>query len=291
MKSNTAKILITGATGNIGTELTKQLAAQNVPFRAMIRSQKGGDTLAGLEGAELVIGDFNDEKSLSHALDGVERAFLLTPSLPPAEAWQRRFVALARHAGVRHVVKQSQLHASTQSPVRFLRYHAAVEDAIRASGMDWTFLRPNLFMQGLLMFKQSIAEDGCFAIAAGDAKVSAVDVRDIAAAAAAALTESGHAGKTYDLTGPAALTHKEMAAQLSQALDRPVRYVAVDEATMRNALHASGMPDWMAEGLIEDYAHYRRGEAQNVARGVQAATGKTPRSLDQFARDYAKAFS
>lgn len=291
MKSNTATILITGATGNIGTELTKLLSAQNVPFRAMVRSQEDGGTLADVEGAEPVIGDFNDETSLAHALGGVERAFLLTPSLAPAEEWQRRFVELAGRAGVRHIVKQSQLHASVESPVRFLRYHAAVEDVIRASGMDWTFLRPNLFMQGLLMFKQSIAEKGRFAIAAGDARVSAVDVRDIAAAAAAALTGSGHAGKTYDLTGPAALTHGEMAADMSRVLDRPVQYVAVDETTMRKTLGAHGMPEWMAEGLIEDYAHYRRGEARDITRGVQDATGKTPRSFDQFARDYVEAFS
>lgn len=141
------------------------------------------------------------------------------------------------------------------------------------------------------MFEQSIAEEGSFAIAAGDAKVSAVDVRDVAAAEAAALTESGHAGKIYDLTGPAALTHGEMAAELSRALDRPVQYVAVDEAAMRNALNAHGMPEWMAEGLIEDYAHYRRGEASEVMTGVEDATGKPARSFDQFARDYAPASS
>ncbi len=286
-----SKILVSGATGNVGGEIVRALTARGVGFLAMVRGDNDAEPFAGNPGVEPVVADFDDEAALAKALTGVERAFLLTPSTAEAEDRQRRFVDIAAAAGVRHIVKQSQLHANAKSPVRFLRYHALVEDAIRASGMDWTFLRPNLFMQGLLMFAPSIAKEHRFAIAAGAAKVSAVDVRDIGAAATAALTESGHAGKTYDLTGPSALTHAEMAAELSRALDHPVEYVGVDEATMRDALRAHGMPDWMAEGLVEDYAHYRRGEAAAIADGVHAATGSAPRAFEAFARDYAQAFA
>jgi uncharacterized protein YbjT (DUF2867 family) len=284
-------ILVSGATGNVGGEIVRVLSARGVHFRAMVRSDHDARAFSGKPGIEPVVADFDDEATLATALTGVERAFLLTPSTREAEARQRRFVDIAASAGVRHIVKQSQLHANVESPVRFLRYHAVIEEAIRASGMDWTFLRPNLFMQGLLMLAASIAIEHRFAIAAGDAGVSAVDVRDIAAAATAALTEPGHAGKTYDLTGPAALTHAEMAAQLAHALDHPVEFLDLDEVTMREALRSHGMPDWMAEGLVEDYAHYRRGEASGIADGVQAATGKAPRAFATFARDYAQAFA
>ena len=135
---------------------------------------------------------------------------------------------------MRHIVKLSQLAADPGSPVRFLRYHAAVEQAIRASGLAYTFLRPNLFMQGLLGFRASIVAEGRFFAAAGDAKISAVDVRDIAAVAAAALTE-GHEGRTYDITGPEALTHAEMAERLSAALGRRVEFVDVPPDAMRQA--------------------------------------------------------
>ena len=286
-------LLITGATGTIGTELTKLLAAQGVPFRALARNpdDKSAQVLRALTGAEVVAGDFNDAASLDRALAGIERAFLLTNSTAQAEAQQLRFVAGAQRAGVRHVVKQSQWAASADSPVRFLRYHAAVEQAIQVAGLAYTFLRPNLFMQGLLAFKDAVKKQGQIFAPIGDARISAVDVRDIAAAAAASLTEGGHENQIYDLTGPAALTHAEMAAGLAAALGRPVAFVDVAPADLRHYLLQTGMDPWQAEGLLEDYAHYHRGEAAEVAPGVQQATGQPPRDFAAFARDYAGAFS
>ncbi len=175
--------------------------------------------------------------------------------------------------------------------MRFLHYHAAVERAIREAGLDYTFLRPNLYMQGLLGFASTIKAEGRFYAAVGDAKVSIVDVRDNAAAAAAALTGEGHAGKTYTLTGPEALSHADMAAELSDALGRTIIFVDVPPKAMREALSHTSMPVWQADGLIEDYAHYHRGEAAVVASGVQDATGAAPRPFAAFARDVAAAFS
>jgi len=284
-------ILITGASGNVGAELAKVLTARGVPFRAMVRSPESARKIAALADAEVVAGDFDDPATVARAVTGVDRAFLLTPSSEQAEAQQTDFVSMARGEGVGQIVKLSQLAADAGSPVRFLRYHAAVEQAIRASGMAYTFLRPNLFMQGLLGFRASIVADGRFFAAAGDARISAVDVRDIAAVAAAALTEDGHEGRTYDVTGPESLTHAEMAERLSDALGRRVEFVNVSPEAMREALIGFGFPTWQADGLIEDYAHYRRGEAAAVASGVQDATGKAPRTFAEFARDYAPAFS
>lgn len=160
----------------------------------------------------------------------------MTNSSEYAEAHQSRFVDAASRAGVKHIVKLSQWAAYADSPVRFLRYHAAVERKIEESGMAFTFLRPNLFMQGLLAFRETIVGQGQFFAAASYAKISAVDVRDIAAVAAAALTQDGHDGKTYDLTGPEALTHGEMAEKLSKAVGREIQYVDVPEEAMMGAL-------------------------------------------------------
>jgi uncharacterized protein YbjT (DUF2867 family) len=145
-------------------------------------------------------------------------------------------------------------------------------------------------MQGLLAFRETIVGQGKLFAAAADAKISAVDVRDIAAVAPAALTQDGHEGKTYDLTGPEAPSHGEMAEKLSKAVAREIQYVDVPEEAMMGALLSIGLPHWQVDGLIEDYAHYRRGEASSIASGVQDATGTTPRSFDNFARDYAPAF-
>jgi uncharacterized protein YbjT (DUF2867 family) len=175
--------------------------------------------------------------------------------------------------------------------VRFLRYHAAVERKIRESGMAYTFLRPNLFMQGLLAFRETIIGQARFFAAVGDARISAVDVRDIASAAVAALVEKGHEAQTYNITGPQALSHGEMAETLSGALGRRIDFVDVPPDAMRETLIKVGLPVWQADGVIEDYAHYARGEAAEITKGVQDATGRPPRTFDDFAGDYAHAFS
>ena len=137
-------------------------------------------------------------------MTGVQRVFLVTNSSEQVEQQQLRFLTLAREAGLGHIVYLSQLHASLESPLRFLRYHAAVEAAVRESGMSYTNLRPNLYMQSLLMLGHAIASEGRLYAPAGDARVSVVDVRDVAAVAVAALTQRQHEGKTYNITGPEA---------------------------------------------------------------------------------------
>jgi len=222
-------------------------------------------------------------------MEGVDRAFLVTNSSERVEEQQLRFVQLAREAGVRHIVYLSQLHASKESPVRFLRYHAVAEEAISSAGIAYTHLRPNLYMQGLLGFRDSIASQGCIFAAAGQARVSIVDVRDIAAVAAA-LIENGHEGKSYDITGPEALTHAEMASQLSQALGKQITFVDIPESAMRDALLGFGLPQWQTEGLIEDYAHYRRGEASGISSAVQDVSGVAARTFQKFAAEHRCAF-
>lgn len=284
----TPKILITGATGSVGSILAQQLSQRGISFRALVRSKN--EVLAALPGVEVVQGDFNDRASLANALQGIERAFLLTNSSEQAERQQLTFVAEAQRAGVQHIVKLSQLAADLHSPVRFLRYHAVVEQAIRETGLTYTFLRPNLFMQGLLGFRSSIAQQGMFFAAVGDAKISVIDVRDIALVAAAALTSEGHNGKTYTLTGPEALTHSQIAEQLSVALHKPVRFQDVPPEAMREALRSVGFPDWQAEGLVEDYAHYSRNEAVLVTNTVSEVTGQAARTFQAFAHEFAPVF-
>ena len=282
-------ILVTGASGSTGSEVVKRLSARRVPVRAMVRRPPVQAHEAS-SSVEYITADFEDPVSLRRALDGIERAFLVTNSSERTEAQQLGFVDVARTAGLRHIVYLSQLNATKNSPVRFLRYHAVVEDAISSTGIAFTHLRPNLFMQGYLAFRSSIASTGQFFAPVGDAAVSIVDVRDIAAVAAAALTESGHEGKIYDVTGPEALTHTGMASQLSDALGKQVAFIDISESAMREALIGHGFPEWQAEGLIEDYAHYRRGEASSVSSAVLDVTGQPARAFLTFARDFRDAF-
>jgi uncharacterized protein YbjT (DUF2867 family) len=283
-------ILITGATGTVGSEVVKRLSAQGLKVRAVTRDLRKANAHR-LPHVQFVQGDFDDVDTMRRACSGVERAFLLTNSTERAEQQQTVFTDVAQQSGVRHIVKLSQLHADANSPGRFLRYHASVEAAILPSGLKHTFLRPNLFMQGLLNFRHSIRQNNAFFAPAGDARISAVDVRDLADVAVAALTTSQLDNKICSLTGPAALTFAEMAHQLSRAIGRTIAFVDVPPESMRAALTDLGFPAWQADGLLEEFAMYRRGEAVRVESGVGEALGRSPRSFDEFARDYATAFA
>jgi uncharacterized protein YbjT (DUF2867 family) len=273
----------------IGSLLTDALVAQGVEFSVMLRSGDSGDRVAGRPGATSTEGDFDDPASLRRALEGVDRAFLLTNSTERTEAQQIAFVEAAQARRVGHVVYLSQLAADPESPVRFLRYHDVVEAALRNSTVGWTFVRPNLILQAYLPFAPIIAQ-GALQAPIGGAAVSVVDARDIAAVAAAALTEGGHVGKTYTVTGPDAVAHAEIAAELGNAIGRTVRFESIPPEAFLTAVTGAGMPKWQAEGLVEDYAHYDRGEASAVSPDVAQITGTSPRSLHDFAHDYSDAF-
>jgi uncharacterized protein YbjT (DUF2867 family) len=288
MAQRVGPILVTGSTGNTGRAIVDALVERGAPVRAMVRTE--ADRGKFRAGVEVVVADFDQPAAVAAALDGAERAYLVTPSSEQAEEQQKRFADLAAKAGIRHLVVLSQLGSEEHSPVRFLRYHAAVEQHVRDLGIGYTFLRPNLYFQGLLMFAGLISAQGQFFAPIGDAAVSAVDVRDIAAVAAAVLTETGHEGATYTLTGPEAITHSQIAAALTAATGRTVRFVDVPPQTFADSIRDL-LPRWQVDGLIEDYAHYRRGEAAAISPAVTETTGTVPRSIDQFARDYAAAFA
>jgi uncharacterized protein YbjT (DUF2867 family) len=284
-----AKILLTGATGTVGTQLAIKLNALQIPFRALVRN-KENELLKSLPYAAMITGDLGNERSVGMALQGIEKVFLLTNSSEQAEQLQLNFVNAAHKAGAEYIVKLSQLAAKEQSPVRFLHYHAKVENRIKEMGLTYTFLRPNLYMQGFLALKDYIKNDGKFYAAVGDAGVSLVDVRDIAAVAASTLTEAGHENKTYNITGNESLTHYQLADIFSTVLGKKVTFIDVSPKQMEAALQAAGFPEWQLGGLIEDYAHYARGEAAQVYNSVKEVTGIPAISFEQFVSDHKALF-
>ena len=282
-------LLISGATGMIGGLVVDALLERGESLVAMVRPGSDPGRLGDRPGVRVVEGDFDDARSLEGALQGVGRAFLVTNSSERTEGQQKAFVAAAEAAGVQHLVKLSQLHAAAGSPVRFLRYHAAVEAAIEESGVPYTFVRPNLILQAYLPFAPLI-QAGVLQAPIEESKVSVVDARDIAAVVAAALTEDGHEGHTYDVTGPQALTHAEIAAAFGAAAGHEVRFEPVAPEAFVATLLQTGMPAWQAEGLAEDYAHYRRAEAAGVSPDVERVTGRPARTVREFADEHAVAF-
>lgn len=283
--SDAPDILILGATGATGRATAEALAAQRVSYRALSRDPARVRTPLAVP----VAGDLDDLAGIDAALDGVRAAYVVTPSSERAEEQQLRFLDRAAAAGVSHVVLLSQLGASADSPVRFLRYHAAVDAHAASLGLGVTALRPNLFMQGFLAFADVVRNTSTLPAPIGDAAVSLIDVRDIGAVAAHALTAAEPLG-VQTLTGPEGLTHAQLADELGRATGRPIRFTQV--APERFAEMLSGvLPPWQVEGMLEDYAHYARGEAAEVSAAVPTILGREARSFRAFADEHATAFA
>jgi uncharacterized protein YbjT (DUF2867 family) len=282
-------ILITGATGRVGSATVERLSTGGVRVRALVRSLEKAASIAG-PGVEVIRGDLEQVHSLEAALQGVTRALLVSSIDPRQVELQGNFIDAAKRAGPVHIVKISGLGTTLDSPVRSGRWHAQIEAHLEASGLPFTHLRPLFFMQNVLRFAQTIARTGEFVAALGKAKIAMVDVRDIAAVAVAALTIDGHARKAYTITGPEALSYDEVAEKISLATGKPVSYRDVRLADVRQRLLETGMPEWHVEVQLDFHTALREGGASTVTDMVETVTGKPPRSFEQFAREHATLF-
>jgi uncharacterized protein YbjT (DUF2867 family) len=283
-------ILVTGATGTIGRILVEKLAAAGAPARALVRSREKGEGIEKL-GLEVVIGDLGKPETLNPALEGIEKVFLLSAPDPRQAELQSNMVQAAKAAGVRHIVKLSAIGVGGElDAISLGRLHRQTEEEIERSGINYTHLRPNGFMQNAFMFAATIKSQGAFYAPLGDARVSYVDARDVAAVALHTLTEDGHEGKAYEVTGPEALSYDDMAREFSAVLGREVKYVDVPVEAARGAMLGMGMQAWLVDALVELFSVYRSGQAARVTETVREVTGRAPLTFAQFARDYAQAF-
>jgi uncharacterized protein YbjT (DUF2867 family) len=278
-------ILVSGASGTVGSEVVKALRARGARLRLGFHSaQKAAAARAA--GHDAVAMDYERPESLGPALAGIESVYLVSVLATP----ELNVVRAAKAAGVRRIIKQSVWGAAGES-FSFARWHRPVERAIEESGLEWTFLRPNGFMQNFVNFMAAtIREQGAFYLPTGDSRVSHVDVRDIARVAAHVLTEPGHAGKAYELSGPAGLSYAEIARELSGVLGREIRYVELSFEDYKKAAVAAGVPEAYADALVDLYRFYIQGGAGQVTAAVQEITAQAPIPFAQFARDHAAAW-
>jgi uncharacterized protein YbjT (DUF2867 family) len=284
-------ILVTGATGTNGRLVVRALLESGVPVRAMVQSSAKAADLEQA-GAELVVSDFDKPETLTAALAGVERGLLLTAVDQRLVEREGRFVEAAKKAGVRHLVKFSAIGAHPSASFTFGRQHGRAEHLIMASGLPFTFVQPNFFMQNLLWSATTIKARGELYSTLGAARVSHVDARDIAEVIARTLTEpiDRHAGSVHLVTGPSAMTFAEVADTLSRVLATPVRYVDLTDEQLKAGLLASGQPEWAATALLELNTYARQGHASVVTDTVERLTGRAARPLEQWARDHAAAY-
>lgn len=278
-------ICVTSASGTVGSEVIRRLEAENIPFRAAFFSQAKAEA-AHARGVEVAIIDYNRPETLRSAFQGCDRLFLAAPNVSNQTQLELNAVEAAKAAGVRHIVKLSVLGAD--DAYSLARVHRPSEEAIEASGMAWTFLRPNGFMQNAVTFMgPSIRGEGAFYSATGQAKMSHVDVRDVAAVAVKALTASAHEGKIYTLTGPEALTYDEMADELSQVLGREIRHIDLPPEDLKGAMLAGGMSEDIADVLLDLERYYREGRPSRVTNDVKQVTGRDPHRFAEYARETA----
>lgn len=282
-------ILVTGASGNAGGAVVNELLKTATPFRGMFRSQQ--DAAKALPGVATVIADFSSMESMNRALTGIESVYLVCSPTPELVELESRVIDACQGSGVKHLVLNSSLGAADY-PKSFPAWHRAVEDKLKASGLGFTILRPNSFMQNIVLYlAPSVREQGAFFAAMGDARVSYLDLRDIAAVVARVVASpAAHLGKTYELNGPEALTYSELAQRIARVCNRQVKFVDIPEAAQRAAMLDMRMPEWQVDALLDLQRYYKFGQGGEVTEVLPKLLGRTPLDLDSFLEEFKNSF-
>jgi uncharacterized protein YbjT (DUF2867 family) len=281
-----AKILVTGATGHTGSGIVTGLLARRQQVRALVHDPAKAQALKAA-GAEVVVGDLDRPETLTPAVSGVDKIYLVTWNGPTGEQQRKNVIAAAAGAGKPHVVVGGAMGSEKS---RIIQQIDAANRTLKASGLPWTILQPTFFMQNVMGAIPTIAK-GALYWDLGDGKVGMIDVRDIVDSAVGVLTGAGHEGQTYDLTGPAAISFHDVAATLSRVLGREVKYTAVPTAAARESLVSMGYPEWTADGFGELMAEFARNWGNRTTENVRKLAGHPPRSFEQFVTDFKAAFA
>jgi len=276
-------ILITGATGLNGTALLNEFERHNEAVRLLARTAEDAATIKADSRAQVVIGDMLKPETLKEALRDVDKAVLISSADPFAMAeTQISFIDAAKEAGVKHIVKLSCLNPDKNSPARFLRMHAEIEEHLERSGMAWTHIRPAHFMQMYLLNAPTIIAQDSFFVPMAEAHVAPTDVHDIAKVFHAVLTSEGHGGKVYEMSGPESITMHDIAAQFSKALGRSINYINVAPEQFRDQAVSAGLPEQLADAINELYAERRKGSEATVLNETHKLFGMRPTTFTEF---------
>jgi uncharacterized protein YbjT (DUF2867 family) len=278
--------LVTG--GNIGNYVAEELASNGVPVRVLVRNPRLNRKWTEL-GIEQVATDLAKPATLGPTFENVERFFSVSPFVENLVELGMNAVEAAKRAGVSCIVRSSALGASEDS-ITMGRWHREVEKAVEGSGIPYTILKPNTFMQSYFMQAETIKQTDAFYMPQGSGKVSLIDVRDIAAAAVKCLTEPGHEGKTYSLTGGEALSNDEIALKLTAALGRKISYQDVTPGQAHDLMAKAGVPEWMVNSLLELFAVCKAGYAAEVSPAVETILTRKPITFGQFVGENVEVF-
>ena len=281
-------ILVTGASGNVGKAVLEEVAKSQAKHRAMYRSAV--EATKAPPGTETAIADFAKKDTLLTALRNVDSVYLVCSPIPELVELESNMIDACITAGVKYVVLNSAMGAGRYDK-SFPSWHRKVEDKLKSTRLSYTILRPNSFHQNIVaFFAPSIRMQGVFYSSMDAARVSFLDVRDIAVVAAKVLAESEHAGKTYELNGPEALSYAEVAEKISKHVGRAVQYADIPSEAQRKAMLEQGMPEWQVTALLELQEYYTGGKGGSVDGLLQHLLGRAPITMDQFLVEFADEF-
>jgi uncharacterized protein YbjT (DUF2867 family) len=284
-------LLLTGATGAAGSFIANEFVRQQVPVRILVRDRAKAKRLENIPSIELVEGDMASRSSLASALDGVDRALMISASSMDMVETQCTFIDASKSAGVRHIIKFSGLDARLDTTFPFGRMHKDIEQYLETSGLAWTHLRPTGFMQEYLREAPSIVHDGALYLALGEVRLNPVDLVDVGKIGFHLLRDGGHDGQRLHLTGPEALTMAEVAERISRAIGRPVHYVPISPEQRRQALIAHGIPAPIADALDKQvHERLKGGLESEVDLSTHKLFNIQPTTVLEFAKRNAESF-
>lgn len=284
-------IVVFGSTGTIGGQVLRHLREQGADVRAAVRSEAKAGPLRA-QGVSTVLADLAEPGTLPAALEGADRVFLASPGAPQQVTLESALVDAVARTGA-HLVKLAALGydaGPADQAIALAANHARVVEHATTSSVPLTVVAPSGFTSNLLASAATIQQGALYA-SAGDGSIAWVDPSDVGAVAAHVLTSDGHEGASYDVTGPEAIDHDELASRISTALGREVRYVDVPPEQFAGSLRSAGLPGWLADALNELNQVYRRHEAEVVTDEVRKATGRPARGVDDWLPDNAAALS
>jgi uncharacterized protein YbjT (DUF2867 family) len=281
--------LVTGATGNVGSQVVRELVGRGAPVRAFVRDAERARALLG-ESVELAVGDFDDPGSVGVACRDVDTLFLSAGDGPRKVPQETGAIDAAVAAGVRRIVKLSTVGAAAGSPAPFFDAHGTIEDHLRRAGVRATVIRGCFYMTNVLGSAEQVVQAGKLFLPAEGARIAIVDPADVGAAAAVVVEQGGPDDETLTVTGPQAITFADIAAALADATGRDVEFVAVPDEAARAGMLAAGMPEWLADALVLAFVQLRAGAAADVTHTFEELTGRSPCSFADWARRHADAF-
>jgi uncharacterized protein YbjT (DUF2867 family) len=285
------RVLVTGATGNVGSHVVRELCASGVPVRAFVRDPRRAETVLG-DDVEVVTGDFSDTASVRRALTGVDAVLLSCSNQPEQGELEIGVIDAAADAGVGRLVKLSTPGAQVGSPVAFFDAHGRVERRVADTALPAVILHSNFYMSNLFGAAESVRRTGKLFAPLDGARIAMIDPRDVAAVAAVALAAPDHRydGRTLHLSGPEVLTYAGVAVELSVATGRDVEFINVDDSAALQSMLASGMTSWLARNVVALFGALRAGVSEPTSDTVREVIGRPARRLGHFLRDHADVF-